>query len=179
LDGAGQLTHQEFLADGQSDPRRAFAQTLVAALKNNNLPIVVYSSYEQARLKELVIAFPDLAKGLAKIIANLADLLPVVRGAVYHEDFNFSHSIKKVGPALCPDFTYDDLEGIADGQAAASAFAEMAAGFITDAAAVENLRKSLLAYCKRDTLAMVEVHKALIMLSGHVKTIAKSKRKLN
>ncbi len=179
LDGAGQITHQEFLADGQSDPRRAFAQSLVAALKNINLPIVVYSSYEQSRLKELVLAFPDLAKGLAKIIANLADLLPVVRGAVYHGDFNFSHSIKKVGPALCPDFTYDDLEGITDGQAAASAFAEMAAGFITDAAAVKNLRKSLLAYCKRDTLAMVEVHKALIMLSGPVKMIAKSKRKLN
>jgi hypothetical protein len=45
-----------------------------------------------------------------------------VRSAVYFPDAGFSNSIKSVGPALCPDFTYDDLTEIADGAAASAAF---------------------------------------------------------
>jgi hypothetical protein len=44
-----------------------------------------------------------------------------VRGGVYHPDFDFSSSIKTATPGLCPDVTYDDLEGIADGTAASTA----------------------------------------------------------
>ena len=40
---------------------------------------------------------------------------PIVRGAVYFPEFQFSNSIKSVAPALCPGFGYADLEGVADG----------------------------------------------------------------
>jgi hypothetical protein len=164
-DSSGGVSHREFLADADSDPRRPFAETLIAAVKGSKLPIIVYSSYEQTRLAELAAHFPDLAKPLRSIIRRLADLLPIVRSAVYHPKFDFSSSIKTAAPALCPDVTYDDLDEVADGGAASTAFWLMASRR-ADAATSMRLRKSLLAYCCRDTWAMVRLHQALIGLAA-------------
>ncbi len=167
----GTLTHQEFLADGAEDPRRAFAESLIAALEGPNLPIVVYSAYEQTQLRALALQFPDLAGRIEAIIHRLADLLPIVRSAVYFPEFGFSNSIKAVAPALSPGFSYDDLkQQIADGAAASEAFVQIASGAITDPADVTRLRQALLTYCARDTLAMIEVHRALISLINQNKT---------
>ncbi len=157
----GTLTHAAFLASGADDPRRAFTETLIAALDGSGLPIVVYSSYEQTRLRELAQQMPDLAASLEAIVGRLADLLPVVRGAVYLPGFGFSNSIKAVAPALAPGFGYDDLPGIADGSAAAAAFLQLASGALAPSTQV-SVRVELLAYCERDTMAMVEVHRALV-----------------
>lgn len=164
IDDDGVLNHTEFLADGVNDPRRQFAQTLIDALACSDDPIIVYSAYEQTRLKELAGDFPDLSTDLNALIARLVDLLPIVRSAVYFPEFGFSNSIKSVAPALCPGFSYDDLDGVADGGAASAAFLQLASGRITDPGEVCQLRAELLAYCKRDTLAMVEVHRALARL---------------
>ncbi len=102
---------------------------------------------------------------LNTLIARLADLLPVIRNAVYFPKFRFSNSIKSVAPALCPGFSYADLDGVADGTAASSAFLQLALG-ITSPNQVTDLRNQLLAYCERDTLAMVEVHRALLLSIG-------------
>jgi hypothetical protein len=96
----------------------------------------------------------------------LADLLPIVRGAVYFPEFWFSNSIKSVAPALCPGFGYDDLEGVADGVAASAAFVQLASGSISKEVEAERLRAALLAYCQRDTMAMVVVHRALVRLAS-------------
>ena len=122
-------------------------------------------SYEQTQLKALAAQFPDLAGPIIAIINRLADLLPVARGAVYFPDFSFSNSIKSVAPALSPGFGYDDLAHIADGAAASAAFAQMASGAIADPAEVARLRGALLAYCERDTMALVQVHRALVQLA--------------
>jgi predicted RecB family nuclease len=158
----GELLHSDYLAGGEGDPRREFSETLIAAASGTDLPIIVYSPYEQTTLKRLVAQFPDISSQLNELISRLADLLPVVRGAVYHPDFQFSNSIKNVAPALSPGFGYGDLDGIADGGTAAAVFAQLAAGFVTDPAEVAHLRRAFLAYCQRDTLAMVEVHRALL-----------------
>lgn len=155
------LQHRAFLAPADADPRRAFAETLIAALSGPDWPVIVYSSYERTQLNQLAAQFPDLAAGLRAIAGRLADLLPVVRSAVYFPASGFSNSIKAVAPALCPGFGYDGLSGIADGAAAAAAFAQMASGAMTDPAEVSRVRAELLAYCRHDTLAMVEVHRAL------------------
>ena len=165
LDGDGALRHQEFLADGANDPRRKFAETLIAALASSDAPIIVYSAYERTRLKELAANFPDLSAPLNALIERLADLLPLIRTAVYFPEFEFSNSIKSVAPALCRSFSYDDLDGVADGVAASGAFLQLASGAVTVLKAVAELRTQLLAYCKRDTLAMVEVHRALMRLT--------------
>ena len=166
IDGDGVLSHKEFLADGVNDPRRQFAETLIDALASSHDPIIVYSAYEQTRLKELAVDFPDLSAALKAVIARLVDLLPVVRSTVYFPEFAFSNSIKSVAPALCPGFSYGDLDGVADGAAASAAFIQLASGALTAPKEIADLRAQLLAYCKRDTLAMVEAHKALMRLTA-------------
>ena len=166
LDAAGHLKHRGFLADGAGDPRRAFAESLVEALAPSDTPIIVYSAYEKTQLNALADLFPDLRPALEAVIGRLADLLPLVRRAVYLSAFDFSFSIKTVGPALCPEFTYDDLDGVADGMAAASAFLMIASGAIEGADEREALRRALLGYCDRDTLALVKVLEALRQLGN-------------
>jgi hypothetical protein len=161
----GVLQHRAFLAEADSDPRRRFAETLIDALDASNAPIIVYSAYERTRLKELAGQFPDLRVPLDAIIARLVDLLPIVRGGVYLPEFWFSNSIKAVAPALCPGFGYNDLEGVADGVAASGAFLQLASGCLTVPEEAARLRAALLAYCQRDTLAMVEAHRALTRLA--------------
>jgi hypothetical protein len=82
----GVLRHREFLADGDSDPRRRFAETMIEALDAFEGPIIVYSPYEKTQPNELARKFPDLAALLNAIVIRLADLLPIVRGAVYLPD---------------------------------------------------------------------------------------------
>jgi hypothetical protein len=168
VDSCGAVTHQEFLGGAHSDPRRSFAETLLASLRGTKLPVIVYSSYEQARLTELAAAFPDLKRPIAAIVRRLADLLPVVRGGLYYPGFEFSNSIKTVAPALCPDVTYDDLDQVADGAAASTAFWLMASGR-ADAETSVRLRRSLQQYCHRDTWAMMRLHRVLKALAAHSK----------
>jgi hypothetical protein len=164
--GDGTLCHREFLAKGDEDPRRRFAETLIEALEAFDTPVIVYSTYEQTRLNELADEFPALRASLNAIIARLVDLLPIVRGAVYFPEFGFTNSIKFVAPALCPGFGYDDLEEIANGGAASTAFLRLASGHVTHPGEADHLRAALLAYCKRDTLALFEVHRALTRLAS-------------
>jgi hypothetical protein len=89
---------------------------------------------------------------------------------VYLPAFSFSNSIKSVAPALAPGFGYADLDDVADGMAASAAFTQLASGTISDTGPVLQLRTALLAYCKRDTLAMVEVHRALIRLVSEIQS---------
>lgn len=175
VDKDGVLHHQEFLAAGGDDPRRRFAETLIAALDELPGPVLVYSAYEQTQLRALAAHFPDLAPAIEVIILRLLDLLPVVRSAVYFPSFAYSNSIKAVAPALSPGFGYDDLEGIADGMAAASAFLQLASNAHSCPEAENQLRTALLAYCRRDTLAMVEVHRALMQLIDSTAGVAEAR----
>jgi hypothetical protein len=164
MDKRGNLFHEEFLAMGDIDPSRAFAESLIEALSRSDEPILVYSNFERTTINELIVAFPDLKDDLFCIVDRLKDLLVVVQAHVYHPDFKGSFSIKSVGPALAPSVDYDGLEGVADGQAASAAFERIASGELGDGETAAGLRAELLKYCKLDTLAMVEVHRALIHL---------------
>jgi len=141
--------------------------TLIDALSGADAPTIVYSSYEQTRLNELAAEFPDLRDALTAIIGRLADLLPVARSAIYFPAAGYSNSLKSVEPALCPEFTYDDLEDIADGGAASAAFLQLASGCLIDSQEIDRVRLALRLYCQRDTLALVEMHRALMQLADH------------
>jgi hypothetical protein len=108
---------------------------------------------------------PRVGSDLPERLQGFGPPLPVVRGCVYHPDFDFSSSIKIAAPALCPDVTYDDLEEIADGNAASTAFWLMASGR-ADAEMSAPLACSLRAYCHRDTWAVVRLHQALNALAA-------------
>ena len=165
LDEAGVLSHEEFLATGNADPRRAFSESLVAELRASNEPILVYSSFERTTINNMIKLFPDLEDQLCTIVDRLKDLLPVVRSHIYHKDFKGKFSIKYVAPALSDKVDYRELEGVADGQAASAIFERIATGNLKERENVPDLRTSLLEYCKLDTLAMVEVHRALMKIN--------------
>jgi hypothetical protein len=165
LDASGALAHAEFLADGAEDPRRPFAQSLLGALAQApEARIHVYSSFERSVLNGLALHLPDLAAPLGRLAGRLVDLHAVVQEHVYLPGFDFSYSIKRVAPALVPGFGWDDLDEISDGAAASMCFAELASGRLPPGEAAR-LRSALLAYCSRDSLALVRVHRALRRLA--------------
>jgi Domain of unknown function(DUF2779) len=158
LNTGGAVSHREFLHDKRTDPRRPFAERLLETLGTKG-SIVVYSSFEAARLRELAEHFRDLRPALGRVQKRIVDLLPLIREHVYDPEFHGSFSLKSVLPALVSRLGYDDLE-IADGGLASLAYAEMQAPETSSERCAE-LSAALLAYCKRDTLALVELFRLL------------------
>ena len=155
----GRLTHHEFLAEGTEDPRREFSETLIDQLAGA-ATIVTYSAFEATQLRLLGEALPDLRRAF-DALQSIAwvDLLHIVRAHYYHPNFHGSFSIKSVLPALVPDFGYGDLD-IQGGEVASNAFLE-AINEETIPAKSQQIREDLLAYCERDTEAMIRVVEAL------------------
>ena len=152
----GTLTHREFLAEGDGDPRRGFAESLLEALDGNDGPIFVYNAaFERTRLKELATAFPEHADGLEALIDRIVDLHPITRANYYHPEMRGSWSLKAVLPAVAPDLSYEGLD-VANGTAAQQAFAETLRPDTKPARCAE-LRRALLEYCRLDTLALVRL----------------------
>jgi hypothetical protein len=65
-----------------------------------------------------------------------------------------------VAPALVSGFSYGDLGEVREGAAASAAFARIAFGQMEPEEEAQ-LRRDLLAYCAHDTLALVELYRAL------------------
>lgn len=151
----GVMTQCAFLADGQSDPRRPFAEGLIDAVGTDG-PIFVYNApFERSRMQELANYYPDLALTLSAAIDRLVDLLPIAREHYYHPKMRGSWSIKAVLPTIAPDLAYDNLE-VANGGMAQEAFSEIMHADTTPERR-QQLHDALLLYCERDTLAMVRI----------------------
>lgn len=157
-DEADDLSHHSFLADGDGDPREGFAACLLDAIGPEGT-IIAYSSYEQTIIKQLAGDLPQYSERLLDLNTRFLDLLEVLRAYYYHPDFHGSYSIKAVLPALVPDAGYQDL-GIQDGSQASLTFTQIIAPE-TGKDEREGLREALLAYCQRDTEAMVWIFDAL------------------
>jgi hypothetical protein len=151
----GNISHHEFLADGLSDPRRVFVESLIATLNQSGTILVYNAGFENSRMRELAIAYPDLAADLHAIIERVFDLLPLARAHYYHPDMLGSWSIKAVLPTIAPELSYDDLE-VSHGMMAMESFAELMQQQTTLERRV-HLRAALLKYCERDTWAMVRI----------------------
>ncbi|MGQ0809755.1 MAG: DUF2779 domain-containing protein [Nitrospiraceae bacterium] len=154
----GQVRHEEYLHQECSDPRRDLTLALLDSVGERG-SICVYSSYERAILERLAEGLPTLRSDLLQVIERLWDLFPIIKDHYYHPAFAGSFSIKSVLPAIVPSLGYGDLR-IKEGGVAASQYYRMV--FLeTDWVERMNIRESLLQYCGRDTLAMVELRKAL------------------
>jgi len=154
----GDLHHHEFLHTEGTDPRQPLAEALLESLGSKG-SICVYSPYEQSVIEQLAEFLPELRTALRALVKRIWDLHPVVKEHYYHPEFGGSYSLKEVLPALVPSLRYDDL-GIREGGQAASEYYKMV--FIeTDWIERAKIQEALLAYCKRDTLAMVELRRVL------------------
>jgi hypothetical protein len=165
IDGDGVPHHREFLADGGDNLRRRFAQTLIEAFAAFDAPILVYSFYEQTRLKELAGEYPYLSASLDALIARLVELLPIVRGAIYFPEFRFSNSIKSVAQRFVPISAMTTLRALppAARHQPHSYSSHLAISRVPRTSILYALRYSIIATAI--TLAMVESHRALTRLA--------------
>jgi len=155
-DGKGNYTHAKFLAEGPEDCRPELARQMLEATATSDR-IVTYSAYEKTQIRALQQSVPSLRAELEGLEHKLIDLLPVVRDNVYHPDFQGSFSIKYVLSPMVPALTYHDLV-IVNGLVASVEIARLL--FVAQRIADEErdrVRKDLLAYCERDTWAMVKL----------------------
>lgn len=148
------VTHKEFLHTTDTDPRRALAEQLCSEIENNGGSVIVYhAQFERMILKDLGNLFVDLEENLSDMVSRLWDLEePFAKRHYCHPLFGGSSSIKVVLPVFCPSLSYADLE-IQKGDVAAKIYMEMVQGRGDQSGAVSALKE----YCKRDTIAMVEI----------------------
>ena len=159
---SGYLRHESFLWTKNNDPRSTLVERLLDAIPSEGT-IVAYSNYEQTVMKQLATEFPAFEDALLGLCDRTFDLLKLVREEYYHPQFHGSFSIKSVLPVLVPEMGYQDLE-IQQGLVAALDFGRMVAG---DTPVEEHgkIKDALLAYCQRDTEAMVRVFDALCSMA--------------
>jgi hypothetical protein len=159
LDAGGALHHRSYLHTDRTDPRRRLTEDLLDALDGDG-SIVVYSEFEARVIRTLAEALPSLADRLLPLVERrMVDLHHIIHAHYYHPDFHGSFSIKNVLPVLVAGLDYSDLD-IREGSQAAGAFAMMTDPN-TPAADRRRLREGLLAYCRRDTEAMLRLFQTL------------------
>ena len=111
-------------------------------------------------MRQVADAFPEFRKAFSVMMKRLWDLHPVIKEHYYHPAFGGSYSIKAVLPAVVPAMGYDDLL-IREGGQAASEYYRMI--FVEeDWIEQSKIRDALLQYCARDTMAMLELRRALM-----------------
>lgn len=151
--------HFEFLSTDGRDPRAEFCRTLLEVLSTCR-SVLHYAPYERIQIRNMAADEVPLASAVNEILEERAiDLHEIIEECVYYPQFKGRTSIKVVLPTLVPSMSYADLL-IADGQAAATGYREMTDP-ATSAQRRAELKEALLRYCEQDTLAMVEIWKAL------------------
>ncbi|HKW51678.1 MAG TPA: DUF2779 domain-containing protein [Candidatus Eisenbacteria bacterium] len=159
LESGGAHHERTYLHTERTDPRRRLAEELLAALEGEG-SIVVYSEFEARVIRGLAEAIPSLACRLLPLVEKrMVDLHHLIHAHYYHPDFHGSFSIKDVLPVLVEGLDYSDLE-IREGSQAAGAFAVMTDPKTPDWQR-KKLREGLLAYCHRDTEAMLRLFQTL------------------
>ena len=158
--------HSEFLDLSGNNPTRPFTEALVQSCGQTG-PIFVYNkAFEGARIEDVIRHLQEdvgLVAALTAIKARLVDLKPITQNAYYNPIQKGSWSIKAVLAAMVPELNYKHLDTVQDGGGAQKAYLEAIglAGVDGGIADIELLRKQLLAYCERDTFAMVKIWQKL------------------
>lgn len=159
----GEAEHREFLAESGIDPRRALAEKLCEEMPQNACTLAYHAGTERGIIEKLAEKFPDLSVRLLNIANGIVDLLPVFqKGYYYKREMGGSFSVKSVLPAVFPELDYHNLDGVQNGTEAMDIFPQIASMPPEEA---QKVRKQLLEYCKRDTLAMVKLWQELIRVS--------------
>ena len=158
LEEDGQLRHHEFLADDHGS-EEVLINALQSALGATGTALAWNESFEKGCNRRLARLAPSHAEFLADVTERTTDLMAPFRRDYVHPDFDGSTSIKKVLPVLVPSLSYEGM-AVHDGAGAILAFRKMVAEKPGEARAA--LRRQLLAYCRLDTLAMVEIYRHLV-----------------
>lgn len=155
----GRIDHVEALDIGGEDPRAFIAERL-ATLPAGGTVVAWNAGFERRCFRVLAAACPAHADAMLDLERRTEDLLPIARRYVYHRDQRGSWSIKAVLPTLAPEWDYAKLE-IKNGSNAQEAYMEAVAPDCSHArhSAIDH---DLRAYCRRDTWAMLLIHRRLL-----------------
>ena len=151
----GRLRAESFLDLSGESPLEAFADRLIDVLGERGPILVWHKAFEKARIEALAQRFAKKRAPLLRIADRLFDLLPIYREHYYHRDMLGSWSLKAVLPTVAPELDYGNLD-VGDGDAAQCAWRK-AVHADTLPENREQLRRQLLDYCGRDTLALVRL----------------------
>ena len=158
LQSDGAVTHHEYLHTDTTDPRPSLVKSLLAHTSDQGSIVVYNISFERRILKGLATSFPESASALRPIIKRLWDQFAVIGKHYAHPDFCGSKSLKSVLPVLVPSLSYKDLDIQDGGDAPAAWNLMLSANSETEK---QEWSRRLRAYCRLDTLAMLEIHKVL------------------
>lgn len=158
----GRLDHYEYLSKNDKElPAHDLLKALSEQVSSTGSVITWNKSFEAGRNREMAAQYPEYKELMDSINDRIFDLMEIFSKQHYiHHDFKGSNSIKKVLPVLVAGFSYDELD-ITNGQAAALQWYEAVTGEENNK---DRIFESLLKYCCLDTLAMVEIYKALAKL---------------
>jgi len=152
----GEVEHREYLHRNESNPMPALLERLREDLGSDGSILVWYEGFEKARNREMAGVFPENADFLLDLNERIIDLMkPFSDGAITDPAFKGSASIKAVLPALLPELSYEDLN-IREGSSASRLWKNVT---LTnpESAEREKVYADLVAYCTRDTWAMVAI----------------------
>ena len=156
--------HREFLGNPKLDPREALICQLLSDIKGQS-SVIVYSSFEETRIKELASDFPKYQDDLLAIIPRIKDFQDLFINRYYYSyKLKKKYSIKKVMQLLVPNMEsrYIDLKNagkVSNGEEAILACKELYTE--EDPNRIKQIRRELLDYCELDTLATLESLRAI------------------
>ena len=157
----GEVKHISFLAEGVDDPRPKFMQALKDNLGDEGSILVYNQSFEKGVMRECAEAIPEFQEWFEKNIEpRVKDLWDVFRNFWYYSSKQKgSASIKYVLPVLS-DLSYQNLD-IKKGDFASYEWERIT--FLENVSDEEKkkVRDALEKYCEMDTMAEVEILRAL------------------
>jgi hypothetical protein len=161
LDKDQTVRHCEYLHVDGGDPRPGLVQALLRDLASVGSVVVYNATFEREVLRGLARLYPNCRTVLENVIDRLWDQHEIFRQHYFDPRFAGSTSIKKVLPVLVPGLSYGEL-AIQKGDDAQGVWLDLLAA--TDPARKEQMAQDLRAYCRLDTQAMLEIHRALVTL---------------
>jgi hypothetical protein len=164
LQADGTMTHHEALIEPGAQTNEHLLQQMIDDMDGaqEGTFIVRYKGFESSRNTERWTMFPQYQEALERINARTFDLMEMFsRQIVFHRDFEWSSSIKKVLPVLT-DISYDWLE-VSNGAIAMELLMQLVLGRFSGMQ-LDIVRTNLLTYCKQDTWAMVRLWQELVKL---------------
>ena len=148
-----QLEHVEYLADEAVMPI-----TMIEHMQKNigDVGSIVswHASFENTQNRNMAMMYPAKHEFLHGLIERTVDLEDLFKEGYVDIKFQGSTSIKKVLPVLVPELDYAGMD-VASGTDAMEASQRLIS--LPASKEKDELRKSMLEYCKLDTLAMVRI----------------------
>lgn len=154
----GKVEHHEYLASKFEDPVPGLAEHLRERIGPKGNVVAWYAHFESTCNDLIGRRLPKHAAYFRNVNKRMFDPMYLFKhrtGHYNHSGFGQSASLKKVLPILCPELAYDDL-AIREGATASNSWF-LLTGDALSGEEKKKLRQDMLAYCGRDTYAMVAI----------------------